>query len=150
MNNRRLRPPEEDDLWAITAIYNDVMQTSFTIWREQPSTIAERREWLAETARKEFPALVAADDSGVIGFIAAEEFRPWPGYTATWEHSIHVRRDARSRGVGRHLLDAMEVTLRERDAHIMVAGTDSENDGSLRFHARAGFVETARMPRSVG
>jgi hypothetical protein len=28
----------------------------------------------------------------------------------------------------------------------MVAGIDSENDGSLRFHARAGFLETGRMP----
>jgi hypothetical protein len=28
----------------------------------------------------------------------------------------------------------------------MVAGIDSENEGSLRFHARAGFLETGRMP----
>jgi phosphinothricin acetyltransferase len=28
----------------------------------------------------------------------------------------------------------------------MVAGIDAENDGSLRFHARAGFVEVGRMP----
>jgi phosphinothricin acetyltransferase len=28
----------------------------------------------------------------------------------------------------------------------MVAGIDSENDGSLRFHARAGFVRTGYMP----
>jgi phosphinothricin acetyltransferase len=40
----------------------------------------------------------------------------------------------------------MEVILRARDAHIMVAGIDSANDGSLRFHARAGFLETGRMP----
>jgi len=29
---------------------------------------------------------------------------------------------------------------------VMVAGIDSDNDGSLRFHARAGFVEVGRMP----
>jgi phosphinothricin acetyltransferase len=40
----------------------------------------------------------------------------------------------------------MEATLRTRGAHIMVAGIDSENDGSLRFHTRAGFLETGRMP----
>jgi L-amino acid N-acyltransferase len=93
-----------------------------------------------------YPALVATDRSGVLGFIAAEPFRPWPGYAATWEHTIHVRRDARSRGIGGWLLDAMRTTLRTRGAHVMVAGIDSENDGSLRFHARAGFVETGYMP----
>lgn len=146
MTDVLLRSPELDDLGAITDIYNDVMQASFSIWREEPTSITERREWLADTARNDFPALVAVDASGLLGFVAAEPFRPWPGYAATWEHSIHVRRDARSRGVGRCLLDAMEATLQARGAHIMVAGIDSDNDGSLRFHARAGFVETGRMP----
>ncbi len=146
MTDCRVRPPEKDDVRAIAAIYNDIMQTSFTIWREQPTSVAERDEWLAEAARKGYPALVAADASGVLGFIAAEPSRPWPGYAAPWEHSLHVRRDARSRGIGRRLLDAIEATLRARGAHVMVAGIDSENDGSLRFHARAGFRETGRMP----
>lgn len=147
MPDRLIRPAEPDDLPAIVAIYNDVMQTSFTIWREQPTSLSERQKWLAETTEMGHPNLVATDASGVLGFIAAEPFRPWPGYAATWEHSIHVRPDARSHGVGGHLLGAMEATLLARGAHIMVAGIDSENDGSLRFHARAGFIETGRMPQ---
>jgi L-amino acid N-acyltransferase YncA len=146
MTDRMIRPAAEADLTAIVAIYNEVMQTTFTIWREQPTSVAERQAWLAETSRMGHPILVATDASGVLGFIAAEPFRSWPGYAATWEHSVHVRRDVRSRGVGGGMLDAMEATLRTRGAHIMVAGIDSENDGSLRFHARAGFLETGRMP----
>jgi phosphinothricin acetyltransferase len=146
MTDRLIRPAEEDDLAAIAAIYNDVMQTSFTVWQEEPTSVAERQEWLAETSRMAYPVLVATDGSGVLGFIAAEPFRSWPGYAATWEHSVHVRQDVRSRGVGGRMLAAMETTLRTRGAHIMVAGIDSENPGSLRFHARAGFLETGRMP----
>jgi L-amino acid N-acyltransferase len=146
MSEPQIRPPERDDLAAITAIYNDVMQTSFTIWREDPTSVAEREAWLDETSAMGYPVLVATDASGVLGFIAAEPFRPWPGYAASWEHSIHVRRDARSHGLGRCLLDTMESTLRTRGGHIMVAGIDSENDGSLRFHARAGFARTGYMP----
>jgi phosphinothricin acetyltransferase len=146
MTGRVIRPAEEHDVAAIVGIYNDVMQTSFTIWREEPTSVAERQEWLGETSRRGHPVLVATDAAGVLGFIAAEPFRSWPGYAATWEHSVHVRRDVRSRGLGSYMLDAMEATLRTRGAHIMVAGIDSANDGSLRFHARAGFVETGRMP----
>ena len=146
MTDRVIRPAEADDIAAIVAIYNDVMQTSFTIWREEPTSATERQEWLAETSTMGYPVLVTTDASGVLGFIAAEPFRSWPGYAATWEHSVHVRRDMRSRGVGGCLLDAMEATLRARGAHVIVAGIDSENEGSLRFHARAGFRETGRMP----
>ncbi len=146
MTDWRIRPAQEDDLTEIVAIYNDVVQTTFTIWRERPTSVAERAQWLSETARMQYPVLVVTDASGVLGFVAAEPFRPWPGYAATWEHSIHVRRDARSRGIGRHALGTMEADLRSRGAHVMVAGIDSANDGSLRFHARAGFSETGRMP----
>jgi L-amino acid N-acyltransferase YncA len=146
MIDHRIRPPHRDDLTAITAIYNDVMQASFTIWRDDPTSLAEREAWLDETVAREHPVLVATDVSGVLGFIAAEPFRPWPGYAATWEHSIHVRRGARSQGLGRRLLDAMESTLRTLGAHVMVAGIDSENLGSLRFHTRAGFSRTGYMP----
>ncbi len=90
--------------------------------------------------------MVAEDSSGVLGFIAAGPFRPWPGYATTCEHSIHVRRDARGRGIGAGLLAGIQDALCSRGTHVMVAGIDAANDGSLRFHVRAGFVEVARMP----
>jgi L-amino acid N-acyltransferase YncA len=52
MIDRLIRPAQEIDLAAIVAIYNDVMQTSFTIWREELTSVAERREWLAESWTK--------------------------------------------------------------------------------------------------
>jgi len=140
-----LRSATEGDLDAIVAIYNDVLETSSTIWSESPTTIGERRDWLAEKETADYPVLVAEEDE-VLGFIAAGPFRPWKGYAKTVEHSIHVHRDARNRGVGGLLLGAMERALRDRGTHIMVAGIDAANDGSIRFHARAGFIEVARMP----
>ena len=142
----RITEAAPGDAVAIAAIYNDVMRSSFTIWSEEPTSAERRATWLAECAARGCPVLTARDRTGLLGFVAAEPFRPWPGYAATWEHSIHVRRDARSRGVGSSLLGAIESALHARDAHVMVAGIDAANDGSLRFHARAGFVETGRLP----
>lgn len=147
MTGRLGRAADERDLEALVAIYNDVMRTTSTIWREEPTSVDERQQWLADASTSGYPILVATDASGVLGFIASEPFRSWPGYAATYEHSIHVRADARCGGIGGCLLDGMEKTLRAHGAHVMVAGIDSENDGSLRFHARAGFLETGRMPQ---
>jgi L-amino acid N-acyltransferase YncA len=140
------RPLEERDLPAVVAIYNDVLESSATIWSEQPTSIALRRAELAEATSLGYPVFAAEDETGVVGFVVAGPFRPWPGYAATCEHSIHVHREARSRGIGGHLLATMESALRARGTHVMVAGIDAGNEGSLRFHARAGFVEVARMP----
>lgn len=146
MTGPLVRLVDDRDLPEIVAIYNDVIETSSTIWSEEPATLSERTGWLAEVVARGYPVFVASDASGVLGFVGSEPFRPWPGYAATCEHSIHVRHDVRSQGIGSRLLVTLEEALRERGAHAMVAGIDSDNDGSLRFHARAGFVEVGRMP----
>jgi L-amino acid N-acyltransferase len=142
----RIRPATSDDLNEIVAIYNDVVATSSTIWSETPTTFDERLQWLNDKANADYPVFVGADQDAVLGFISAGPFRPWPGYANTCEHSIHVRSDARNRGIGRLLLETMEQTLRIRGTHVIVAGIDADNEGSIRFHARAGFTEVARMP----
>jgi len=141
----RIRSATPDDVNAVVEIYNDVLETGSTIWRETRTTVGERLDWLEETTAAGYPVLVA-DHDGVLGFIGTGPFRPWPGYARTSEHSIHVHRDARNRGIGRLLLDAAEEALRKQDFHVMVAGIDAENVGSIRFHERAGFAEVARLP----
>jgi phosphinothricin acetyltransferase len=90
--------------------------------------------------------LVAVDASGVLGFVSYRPFRDWPGYAHTIEHTIHVRPDARGRGVGALLLASVEDRARSNGVHVMVAATDATNQGSIRFHQRAGFIEVGRMP----
>lgn len=141
-----IRSAHRRDVPEIVAIYNDVLRTSSTIWSEQPATVTERESWLEEKRSAGFPVLVAAGASEVVGFVAAGTFRAWPGYAATNEHSVHVRADARGRGIGTHMMKALESDLRASGVHVMVAGIDAENLGSIRFHARLGFVEVARMP----
>jgi len=50
------------------------------------------------------------------------------------------------RGVGRALIEALLDRARADGVHAVIAGIDAENERSLRFHERLGFVEVARMP----
>ena len=100
-------------------------------------------------------ALVPADGQAlsapcpvVLGYASFGPFRgSWPGYRHTVEHSVHVRADQRGRGVGTALIHALLAEAQARDVHVMVGAIDAENTGSLRLHARLGFVETGRMPQ---
>jgi phosphinothricin acetyltransferase len=44
------------------------------------------------------------------------------------------------------LVEALLERARVAGLHVMVAAVDGDNDGSIRFHERLGFVEVARMP----
>jgi L-amino acid N-acyltransferase YncA len=145
-NDVVIRDAERSDLEAIVSIYNDVLATTSAIWREQPTSVGERERWLNDKRAALYPVLVAADASGVLGFVACGPFRDWPGYAKTMEHSIHVRPDVRGRGLGALLLASVEERARSLGVHVMVAATDAANEGSIRFHRRAGFVEVGRMP----
>ena len=93
--------------------------------------------------------LVATDAAGVAGFASFGDFRPWPGYRFTVEHSVHVRHDCRGAGVGGALMQPLIARATTLGKHVMIAGVDAENVASLRFHRRLGFVPVAHF-REVG
>jgi L-amino acid N-acyltransferase YncA len=144
-----VRDATPDDLPEITAIYNALLETTTHEWTEAQHTVSEREEWLSAQRASGRPALVAVEGDEVIGWATYGDFRDserWPGYRFTVEHSIHVREDQWGRGTGRMLIDALIEWAQREGKHVMVAGIDSSNTGSIRFHERLGFAEVARMP----
>jgi L-amino acid N-acyltransferase YncA len=144
-----VRDATSKDVPEITAISNALLDTTTHEWSEIPHTVCEREEWLAEQTAAGRPALVAVDHEEVVGWAAYGDFRDsirWPGYRHTVEHSIHVRQDHWSRGIGRTLIQALVTRATREGKHVMVAGIDADNIRSIRFHERLGFFEVARMP----
>jgi phosphinothricin acetyltransferase len=140
---------EEEDLPAILAIYNDVIVTSTAIYSDTPVTLADRETWLRARRGQGYPVLVARDASGIAGYASFGDFRGWPGYRFTVEHSVHVRADCRGRGIGPQLVEALFPRARGLGKHVIVGGIDADNAASLRMHERLGFERTAHM-KQVG
>lgn len=136
---------DQDDLPGLLAIYNDVVASSTAIYSEQPSSLDERREWWRARIGLGYPVLVARDDSGVVGFASFGDFRAWPGYRFTVEHSVHVRADRRGGGIGTALVAALIERGRAIGKHVMVAGVDADNTPSIRMHEKLGFEQVARF-----
>jgi phosphinothricin acetyltransferase len=144
-----IRPAITADLAAITAIYNQVIATSTAVYSDDPVTADERAGWLAARQAQGYPVLVAEVGGEVGGFASFGDFRAWPGYRFTVEHSVHVADGLRGRGLGAHLVEALFPLARALGKHVMVAGIDADNAGSIRFHARLGFERVAHF-REVG
>jgi L-amino acid N-acyltransferase len=144
-----VRDAAEDDLAALVAIYNDVIATSTATYTTALVTLEDRRQWWRARVAAGYPVLVAVDESGVSGFATFGDFRPWPGYRFTVEHTVHVRSDRRGGGVGTRLLEALFPRAAALGKHMMIAGVDAANVASIRFHERLGF-ERAGCLREVG
>lgn len=144
----RIRDANGGDLPAITRLYQAIEHTTWE-YTEEPHTLEERAVWLSERRSSDFPVLVAELDGSVIGVATYGDFRDslrWPGYRVTVEHTVHVDAAYRQKGVGRALMTALMRRAADAGARVIVAGIDSSNAGSIAFHARLGFRETARMP----
>jgi phosphinothricin acetyltransferase len=144
-----IRPAAESDLPVLTAIYNEVIASSTAVYSDRPVDLADRRAWWAARTGQGYPVLVADAGDGVIGFSTFGDFRAWPGYRFSVEHSVHVAAGKRRGGVGRALVEALFPIAASLGKHVMLAGVDGENAASIRFHERLGFEQAGRL-RQVG
>jgi [ribosomal protein S18]-alanine N-acetyltransferase len=123
-----IRPLTEDDLPSVMAIE----EASFsTPWRENT-----------------FRALMRRTDTDL--FVAETQDRVF-GYAAAWTvldqselGNVAVHADARGRGVGGALVDAVVERVKERGAHELFLEVRESNEPAQRLYRDRGFVAVGR------
>ncbi len=158
-----IRAATEDDLPAILAIYNEVIANTTAVYSERAVSLDDRRAWFDGRVAAGYPILVAvstdataaaaagdaSEGAAVVGFASFGDFRTWPGYRYTVEHSVHVAADHRGAGIGRALISALLPLAAALGKHVIIAGVDADNAASIHLHERLGFERVAHL-RQVG
>ncbi|NLT26418.1 MAG: N-acetyltransferase [Microbacteriaceae bacterium] len=140
------RNAEESDLPALLEILNHEIATGTANWSLEPETLPERVAWLRSRRETGHPVIVGEDDDGrVLGYASCGPFRPFDAWAPTVEHSIYLHPDARGRGLGGALLDALLERIAAAGFRNVVATVDATNAPSIRMHERRGFAEVGRM-----
>ena len=91
--------------------------------------------------------LVAVDDEEVVGWIALAPTSSRACYAGVAEHSVYVAADARGRGIGRALLDALLAGADADGIWTIQTSVFPENLATLALHQRAGFRLVGRRER---
>jgi len=141
-----IRSATIEDLPAILEIYNDVICHSTAVYCDEPVDLEERQRWFLHRKEADFPVLVAEKQGNILGYASFGDFRAYPGFRYTVEHSVHLAAQSRGQGIGTTLVQALLPLAAKMGKHVMVAGVDAANLGSIRFHERLGFNEVGRMP----
>lgn len=75
----------------------------------------------------------------LLGWAALAPVSARPVYAGVTECSVYVAEEARGRGVGRRLLEALVRDSEQAGIWTVQAGIFAENAGSVALHARCGF-----------
>ena len=104
---RDARPVDAGALLDIYAWY--VRHTAVSFEYEPPTLEAFRGRMAATTAR--YPWLVAEEDGRPLGYACAGPFKNRAAYDWSCETTIYLDGNARGRGIGRALYEALEAAL---------------------------------------
>jgi L-amino acid N-acyltransferase len=140
-----IRPYQESDAPSIMEIINDSIINTSHNYDYTPKTLEEIKQMLGEKALKNLPVLVAVSENEICGYATYGMFRAKPGYSRTIEHSIYLNGKFQGNGLGTEMMKQLISIAKNQGYHVMIAGMDSENKGSYRFHERLGFIEVARF-----
>ncbi|WP_310620013.1 GNAT family N-acetyltransferase [Flexibacterium corallicola] len=143
----KIRSATENDIPSILELHNESIKTLTAIWTDTLENIEERILWLHKQQEQKFPVLIAEDEGGkFLGYASYGPYRAKSGYSLTAEHSVYVSEQARGRGAGAFLLEAIIKCARENGFHVLVAAIDSENEVSVNLHRKFGFKVTGILP----
>ena len=147
----KIRMATKEDAPALLEIYTPyVLETAVTFEIEPPSL--EEFSARVERVLERYPYIVAEKDGLILGYAYAQAFRPRAAYAHSAETSIYVRKDLRSRGLGRRMYEALAKLLLLQNVFNMeacIAHCDPADEyvpaTSRLFHTRLGFEHAGRF-----
>ena len=143
MEIRLAKPSDARSLLDIYAPY--VENTAITFEYEVP-TIEDFATRIEKTLEK-YPYLVAEEGGVVVGYAYASTYYARAAYDWAVELSVYVCQDARGKGVGSKLYDAMEEMLEQMGYIHFLACISLPNEASLALHRKRGYQQVAHFPK---
>lgn len=144
-----IRVANANDAAAIQAIYAPIVEHTFISFETEPPSIEEMRRRMQNTLET-LPWLVHLDEKGAVdGYVYAGKHGERPAYQWSVNVSVYLHENARGKGVGRRLYEALLPLLESLGYYQAFAGIALPNPASVALHESLGFLPLGKY-RSVG
>ena len=137
-----IRALREEDWSVVAEIYAEGIATRLATFETHTPTWVE-----FDAGRLPDHRLVAMDDSRVVGWAALSPTSSRECYSGVVEHSVYVSSEARGRGVGRTLMEALIRSATEAGLWTFQTSVFPENAASVALHESLGFRVVGRRER---
>jgi L-amino acid N-acyltransferase YncA len=132
-----VRVAVEDDVPAITRIYNQGIEDRAT-FETEPRAVVERKQWLLSRTSRH-PIIVAVRQDRLQGWASLNAFNPREAYRFVADLSVYVEREARGSGIGSALMADLIERARRLGYHKIVLATFPHSTAAVRLYERFGF-----------
>lgn len=138
-----IRPMRDDDWPAVQRIYGEGIATGHATFE------SEAPDWERfNTSRLARHRLVGeASDGGILGWAAVSPVSTRPAYSGVVEHSVYIATEARGKGLGAALLQALAESTERVGIWTIQASVFPENEASLKLHLANGYAVVGRRRR---
>ena len=143
-----VRSATTDDAARICDIYNHYVLHSTITFEEQPVSVEEMEQRIAETLTG-LPWLVWEEGRVIQGYAHASKWKGRCAYRYSVESTAYMADGSAGRGIGTKLYEALVSALRECDMHVVMGGIALPNEASVALHEKLGFEKAAQF-REVG
>ena len=140
--NVKIRTFSENDWQAVREIYLAGIATGQATFETEAPNWERWNETHLLT-----PRLVAADEGNILGWAALSQVSNRQVYAGVAEVSVYVASQARGRGVGTLLLEALVKESEVNGIWTLQASIFPQNAASVAIHRACGFREVGRRER---
>lgn len=126
-----------EDAEAICAIYNVAIAERGSTFETEMRSSADFQERISDA---HFPLLVAKLGDDVVGWAGLASYSSRPCYAGIAECSVYVDAEARGRGIGTALTEALASAAEGADSHKLIGKLFTDNVASIRLVERCGFA----------
>ncbi|WP_312045238.1 GNAT family N-acetyltransferase [Anaerotignum sp.] len=92
-------------------------------------------------------AVVDADANRTVGFCSLSPFQPFSTFQGTANISYFIAEDYTAKGIGAKCLSLLEQDSKVLGVHHFIAEISSENQPSIQFHKKNGFLQVGEFKR---
>jgi L-amino acid N-acyltransferase YncA len=137
-------PLQTADGNEVIDIFNYYIENTFAAYPETP--VPYQFFTVLQQVCAGYPAVAARTTDGLLaGFGMLRPYNMIPAFRHTAEITYFIRSDLTGRGIGGGLLGYLETAGKIQGITTILAGISSLNEGSIRFHARHGFLACGRF-----
>lgn len=142
----QIRLANKNDVSDILEIMNEIILNSLAMYDIDPKAESDVEQWLSTKNKNKFPVIVLTSEDKVIGYATYDQFRPRQGYKSTIEHSVHLNKSYRGKGLGKSLLKEIIEYATKEGYFNMIGGMDKTNTKSIELHKKLGFKKVGEIP----
>ncbi|MBR8660660.1 phosphinothricin acetyltransferase [Brevibacillus aydinogluensis] len=140
MKQVTIRKAQHHDLGSILHIYNQGIEDRIATLELDTKDLTYMDNWFQEHQGR-YTVLVAEVEGSVVGWASLNRYSHRCAYNGVADLSVYVDRSVRGRGVGNHLLEALETEAKNNGFYKIVLFTFPFNGLGQGLYRKRGFRE---------